>query len=120
MIFVDFESILVLKSNGKQNANKSYTNKYQKHVACSYSYELVDVLIYWCVDDKFSKPFKPYVREDAVCNFINSMIKESKYYSEAIIKLLTKNLWWLKRIMKFLRTLLKFGFKNSTMLDLWN
>ena len=46
MIFVDFESVLVLKSNGKQNANKSYTNKYQKHVACSYSYELVDVLIY--------------------------------------------------------------------------
>ena len=45
MIFVDFESILVLKNNGKQNANKSYTNKYQKHVACSYSYELVDVLI---------------------------------------------------------------------------
>ena len=45
MIFVDFESILVLENNGKQNANKSYTNKYQKHVACSYSYELVDVLM---------------------------------------------------------------------------
>ena len=48
----DFESILVPEDNGKQNLNESYTNKYQKHVACSYGYKLV------CVDDKFSKPFK--------------------------------------------------------------
>ena len=37
--------------NGKQNPNESYTNKYQKYIACSYGYELV------CVDDKFSKSF---------------------------------------------------------------
>ena len=49
MIYVDFESILVHEDNGKQNPNESYTNKYQKHVACSYGYKLV------CVDDKFSK-----------------------------------------------------------------
>ena len=29
-----------------------YTNKYQKHIVCSYGYKLI------CVDDKFSKPFK--------------------------------------------------------------
>ena len=51
LIYADFESILVPQSNGKQNPNESYTNKYQKHVACSYVYRLV------CVDDKFSKPF---------------------------------------------------------------
>ena len=49
MIYVDFGSILVHEDNGKQNPNESYTNKYQKHVACSYGYKLV------CVDDKFSK-----------------------------------------------------------------
>ena len=51
MIYADFESILVPEDNGKQNPNESYTNKYQKHIACSYSYKVV------CVYDKFSKPF---------------------------------------------------------------
>ena len=49
-IYADFESILVSGDNGKQNLNKSYTSKYQKHVAYSYGYKLV------CIDDKFSKP----------------------------------------------------------------
>ena len=52
MIYADFENILVPQDNGKQNLNDSYTNKYQKHVACNYGYKLV------CVDDKFMKPFK--------------------------------------------------------------
>ena len=51
IIYVDFGSTLVLEDNGKQNPNESYTNKYQKYIACSYGYELV------CVDDKFSKSF---------------------------------------------------------------
>ena len=32
MIYAD----LVPEDNGKQNRSESYTNKYQKHVACSY------------------------------------------------------------------------------------
>ena len=71
MTYADFESILVPEDNG--NPNESYTNKYQKHVACSYGYKLV------CVDDKFSKPFKLYLVEDAVYNFISSIIEESKF-----------------------------------------
>ena len=47
MVFADFESILVLEDNGKQYPEEYYTNKYQKHVACTYGYKLV------CVDDKF-------------------------------------------------------------------
>ena len=78
MIYVDFESILLPEDNGKQNPNESYTNKYQKHVACSYGYKLV------CVDDKFIKPFKPYLREDAVYSFISSMIDEIKYCSDVV------------------------------------
>ena len=44
MIYGDFESILAPEDNEKKNSNESYTNKYQKHVACSYGYKLV------CVD----------------------------------------------------------------------
>ena len=39
MIYADFESTPVPKDNGMQNQNESYTNKYQKHVACSYGYK---------------------------------------------------------------------------------
>ena len=46
--------------NGKQNLKESYTNKYQKHIACSYGYKLV------CVDDEISSPFKTYLDKDAV------------------------------------------------------
>ena len=60
------------EDNGKQNSEESYTNKYQKHIACSYGYKLV------CVDNTFSKPFKTYLGEDDVYNFINSMIEERK------------------------------------------
>ena len=67
MIYANFESILVPEDNGKQNPNESYTNNYQKYVACSYGYQLV------CVDDKFSQPFKSYLGKDAVYNFISSM-----------------------------------------------
>ena len=34
------------------------------------------------VDDKFSKPFKSDLGEDAIYNFINSMIEENKYCSD--------------------------------------
>ena len=60
IFYVDFESILVSEDNRKQNPNGSYTNKYQKYVACSYGYKLV------CDDDKLSKPFKSHLGEDVV------------------------------------------------------
>ena len=56
-------------------------NKYQKHVACISGYKLV------CVDDKFSKPFRSYLGEDSVYNFINDMIEESKYCIEVMKKI---------------------------------
>ena len=58
IIYADFESILVTENNEKQNPKESYTNKYQKHIACSYGYKLVFV-------NKFSKPFKTYLGKDA-------------------------------------------------------
>ena len=78
MIYADFENILVPEDNGKQNSNEFYTNKYQKHIACSYGVKLV------CVDDKFSKPFKSYLGKDTVYNLISSMIEKSKYCSDVM------------------------------------
>ena len=73
MFYEDFESILVLEDNRKQNLNESYTNKYQKHVVCSYGYKIV------CVVDKVSNLTISYLGEDAVKIFMSSMIKEIKY-----------------------------------------
>ena len=94
IIYADFESILVPKDNGKENPKKHYTNKFQKHIASSCGYKLV------YFHDKFIKPFKKYLDKDAVYNFINNMIKESKCYcgvikkhfNEELENILTKNL----------------------------
>ena len=43
-----------------------------------------------CVHDKFSKPFNSNLGEAVVCNFINSMIDESKYCSAVMKKSLNK------------------------------
>ena len=86
IICTGFESILVPENNEKQNPNEPYTNRYQKHIACSYGYKLV------CADDKFSKPFKSYLGKDSVYNFFNSMIKECKYCSDVMKKHFNKEL----------------------------
>ena len=49
-----FESILMPEDNGKQNPKKSYTNKHQLPITCSYGYKFA------CVDGAFSKPLKLY------------------------------------------------------------
>ena len=69
---------------------KSYTNKYQKHIGCSYGFKLI------CVDDKFSKP---YFGEDSVYKFVNSMIKERKSCKELIKKHFNKGLLITKKKM---------------------
>ena len=38
MIYANFKSILVPEDSKYQDPDVTYTNKYQKHVACSYSY----------------------------------------------------------------------------------
>ena len=70
MMYADFESILVPKDNREKNLDEFYTYKYQKYGACSCGYKLV------FVDNKFSKPVRPYLGINAVYNFINCMIEE--------------------------------------------
>ena len=80
MIYTNFESTVVAEKIGKQNPDKSYTNKYKKDVACIYDRNLV-----W-VDDKLSKPFESFLEKDAVYNF-KSIIRESKYCTNMMKKL---------------------------------
>ena len=54
-----------------------------------------------CVDDKFSKPFKSYLGEGALCNFINSTIEVSKYCSNVMIKHFNKELVMTKKYEDF-------------------
>ena len=68
------------ENDGNQNPKDSYTKKYQKHIICSYGHKLV------CVDDKFSKPFKRCLGQNAVDSCINSLIEERKYYSDVMKK----------------------------------
>ena len=97
--YADFESILVPEANGKQNLEEFHTNKHQKHIVWSYGYKLL------CVNDKFSKLFKTYLVDDAVYNFINSMIEESTYCSNVIKKHFNKELGMTKEDNE--------NFKNS-------
>ena len=74
-------------------------------MACSYGYKLVSV------DDKSSKRCKSYLGEDALCNFMNSMIEESKFYTDIMEKLFNKIL---KKMMKILKThLLRVTLKQK-------
>ena len=86
MIYVDFESILLPENNGKQNPGESYKKKYQKHVACSYGYELVSI------DYKSSKTFESSLGEDAVYSFIDNMLEERKYLNDLMKKHFHKEL----------------------------
>ena len=75
------------EDNGKQNAKMSYTNKCQKHIACSYGCELV------CVNIQF------------LISLIN-MIEESKPCSDVMKKHFNKVLVLTKEDNE--------SFKNST------
>ena len=86
IVYADFDSILVPEDNIKQNQEEPYRKKYQKHIACCKGYKLV------CVDDTFSKAFKTRLEENAVYNFINNMIEESRYCRDVTKKHFNKEL----------------------------
>ena len=78
------------EDNGKKNPNESYTNKY---VTCKNMLLVATVSVMvsmcWC---KLIKPFKSYLGKDTVYNFINSLIKESKYCSDVTKRLFNREL----------------------------
>ena len=84
-IYAYFECLLRgVKSSG--NNNGSYTEKYQDHIPCSFSYKVV------CVDNKFSKKVVPYRGKNAVYKFIEAILKEYDYCKKMIKKHFNKDL----------------------------
>ena len=80
-IYTDFESLL----KGARCCDKKiivhtlYTEKYQKHISCSFAYKVI------CVDDKFGKPVVLYRGKNAISKFIEVILQEY-YYCKKVIK----------------------------------
>ena len=68
-IYADFESLFGVRSSNKNN-NISYIEKYQKHIPCSFAYNVR-------VDKKFSKSVVLYRRKYVVNEFIGKIYLKS-------------------------------------------
>ena len=77
VIYADFEAITQKIDSCQPNDNKSYSERYQKHVDCGYAYKLV-----CCYDDKFTKPIQVYRGENAAYKFLEVMLNEVDYCEE--------------------------------------
>lgn len=71
VVYADFETITEKVSGCQQRAEKSFTDKYQQHAACSYGYKLA-----CCYDGQYSKPVKIDRGEEPVNKFMHVMLKE--------------------------------------------
>lgn len=79
VIYADFKAVTKKVQKCQPYGDKSYTDKHQKHKACSYRYKLV-----CCYDDKYTKPVKNYRREDSIKNFMEQMLLEVPYCRKII------------------------------------
>ncbi|CAB3999568.1 Gastrula zinc finger [Paramuricea clavata] len=90
VIYADFESILVpeeRKVNSKNPEDKSSTDLYQTHKACSFGLKTV------ChYDDKYSGEYKSYVGEDAALVFLKTVLKESFRCREMVNNIFKKKM----------------------------
>ena len=64
-VYADFEC----NSEGVESYEGSYTNKYQDHVFCSFSYKVLSI------DDRFSKPIFVLRGENVAYEFIKAFFK---------------------------------------------
>ena len=81
-IYADFECNL----EEVESYKGSYTKKYQNHIPCSFTYNVV------CIDDRFSKPIVVFRGENAAYEYIKAILKEYKYCKKIMKKHFNKNL----------------------------
>ncbi|CAB4003653.1 Gastrula zinc finger [Paramuricea clavata] len=90
VIYADFESILVpeeKKVDSENSEDKSSTDLYQTHKACSFGLKTV------ChYDDKYSGEYISYVGEDATQVFLKTVLKESIKCREMVNKIFKKKM----------------------------
>ena len=79
MLYADFVALTEKVHGCKPNNDNSYTEAYQKHTDCGYSYNVV-----CCYDDKYSKPVQIYRGKNAVYKFMEKCLKKSN-----IVKILS-------------------------------
>ena len=78
-IVADFECITEKVSSCRPSDRKSYTEKYQKHTACSFGYKVV------ChYDEKYSGDVVIYRGEDCIQKFMKRMFEEVENCQEII------------------------------------
>ena len=79
VIYADFESVPEKVSGCQPSNSKSYTEKYQRHTACSFGYKVV------CHQDKqYSRDLEIYRGEDCINKFIKSIFVEVKNCQDVI------------------------------------
>ncbi|CAB3989883.1 Gastrula zinc finger, partial [Paramuricea clavata] len=90
VIYADFESILVpeeRKVDSENPEDKSSTDLYQTHKACSFGLKTV------ChYDDKYSGEYMSYVGEDAALVFLKTVLKESFKCRDMVNKIFKKKM----------------------------
>ncbi|CAB4007494.1 Gastrula zinc finger [Paramuricea clavata] len=90
VIYADFESILVpeeRKADPESSEEKSTTDLYQTHRACSFGLKTV------ChYDDQYSGEYVSYVGEDATNVFLKTVLKESIKCREMVNKIFKKKM----------------------------
>ena len=92
VIYADFESITEKIIGCQPSDRKSYTEKYQKHTACSFGYKVV------ChYDKKYSKDVVIYRGSDPITKFIKSMFEEVENCQKVIRENFNKPLQMTKR-----------------------
>ena len=89
MIYADFENILVPEENGKQNPNKLYTNKYQKHV-------LVVMAINWYVLVINLVSLLSHIQVKMFTDILLVWLKKVKYCNNMIKKHFNKEILMVK------------------------
>ncbi|CAB4039210.1 Gastrula zinc finger, partial [Paramuricea clavata] len=77
-IYADFESLTTKIDSTQPNPEKSFTEKYQHHQPCGFSYIVVSDY------EKYSKPPVVYRGEDAVDKFLECLEEEQKYIQKKV------------------------------------
>ena len=86
VIYADCEAITEKIDTCQPSDEKSYTQTYQRHRACGFSYKVV------CHYDKsYSKAVEIYRGEDAIERFIEKMFEEVRSCQNVMRELLTNH-----------------------------
>ena len=74
-IYSGYECLLICSTDNINFGWNTKKEKDQGRIVCSYNCKVI------CVDEKYRKPYKTYIDEDAMNKFLNDITKKSGYCS---------------------------------------